>query len=354
MDMDKAELSRACERIVSGKSFYQLDNNCLLEIFDPSVLDKQEASFFAKQYQESLELDDVPSLDYMKIFAAEIGIWKPEYDKFIQEYPDKKRDLLNEIKRLEFRSVEKLKPQTALKKLEKQLNHIEEMRFLIEQNSADYLVHAFKNRYYVWKNTFQNGQRHFASYTFEQFFDQVDGKLIDKIIQECFFPKHITEKIIRKIARNEPWRSIWVTALKTGQLFSKPAVELSDLQRALISWSIIYDNSFESMEPPSDEVVEDDALFDAWMHAKREESDRKRATSKTSLGMPVKAGDKAEVGIVVNTPEDAKRVWAMNNKATQHQITKNQQSINEKGIVKETYLPDSQQLMRNKLAESRK
>lgn len=352
MDIDKRDLAKFCERIITGRSLFYHPSGFYLQVYDPVAIDRQEANILSQSYEESLALEGIPSIEFMELVAEEKGIWRADYDAFLKDYPSKKKELLADIRRLEFRSIERLKPEAALRRLESQYKQINDIKFLLEQNSIEYLTALYKNRYFVFKCTLDAQGNKYYDMSFDDFLKSADGHIIDKIIGECFYPKHITEKVIRLVARNEPWRSMWIAALKAGNLFNRPTCDYTDWQRALVSWSVIYDNAFESMEPPDEDTVEDDALFDAWLHNKHEDNQRKRST-RSSLGAGTTSKDKAEVGVLVNTPEDAQKVWKMNNPHAVAQIKRNQQVINEKGIVKEAYLPDSQQLMRNKLAQSR-
>lgn len=351
MDISKENLSHFCERIVTGKYLFRLDDSKVLEICDATAVLRQEAHFLSESYAENLALDGVPCLELVKIKAAKNRIWQDSFDDFLARYSEKKKGLLQEIKRLEFRSIEKLKPKKELEILERNFKQIKSIDNLLYQNSSEYLVNLFQHKYYVYKGATLNSKPYFTQ-SFQEFLDAPHGNLVNRIIYECYHPKDITEKILRLVARNEPWRSMWLAAVKTGNLFGRSASDLTDLQRALISWTCVYDNAFESMNPPSNEVIEDDALFDDWMLEQQQESERSRATRKINAKTSSLNGDKNEIGIMVDTPEDARRVWGLNNKYAQGQIAQNQQAIQKKGIVKEIHLPDSQQAMRIKLANS--
>ena len=352
MSVQKENLSQYCERIITGKTLFRFPNpSVIVEVHDPDLSCKQEAEFYASEYFQDVTFDEIPSLESLKILAVQKQIWRTDFDQFIADYPKKRKELVQEIKKLEYRSVEKLKPQAALKRLESQLAKIQSVDSLLEQHSLEYLINVFKHKYYLYKQTKIDGVQFFTG-SFSEFLKNTDNTILDRMISQCFYPKHLTESIIRLVARNEPWRSIWLASVKTGNLFPHSGAELTDLQRALISWSVVYDNSFEASDPPSDETIEDDILFDAWLEDRRNESERKRAVNKMSLGSS--SSDKSQVGVIVNTPEDAQRVWKLNTPQTLAVLENNQRAIAEKGIIKEAHLPDSQRIMRNKLAEQQR
>lgn len=91
----------------------------------------------------------------------------------------------------------------------------------------------------------------------------------------------ITE--LREIARTEPWLSYW----KVGGFKTLGSAEgLSSIQKNILIISKMYENAYSYSEPPSDEVINDDDMFDGWMIEERRklEENRKENTVKAGLG----------------------------------------------------------------------
>ena len=88
----------------------------------------------------------------------------------------------------------------------------------------------------------------------------------------------LSENIIRELAREEPWKSLWTTRENSrAKLFNiSDNEELTSNQKHLLIWSQVYDNIQESMDCPTDDVIKDDDLLDGWfvIQAKKREKDR--------------------------------------------------------------------------------
>lgn len=160
--------------------------------------------------------------------------------------------------------------------------------------------------------------------------------LISKIFYERIFP----ESEIRKLARNEPWRTTWRLSVKTGTpLFNRSASEFTRTQSDLCHWSILYDSVYESMECPSSDVIEDDDLLNQWFVEQYE----KKEGGETSSNGPTndRIAQAQEVFIKVDTPEDAKKVYeTMNTPESRRIIQSRQKALFDKGQLREDELPD--------------
>lgn len=79
---------------------------------------------------------------------------------------------------------------------------------------------------------------------------------------------------IREVARYPEWRLTWVLQRENlHTIFNRNVGDLTINQKLLIYWSRIYDSAFESAEPPSVDIVNDDEKFDEWL-ANRELSNK--------------------------------------------------------------------------------
>lgn len=111
-------------------------------------------------------------------------------------------------------------------------------------------------------------------WTDETFFDDRSG-ILDEIRLE-YNKTRIYDGKIRELSRTDPWRLTWNTGNKTN-MFGKTALEMTDEQKNLVAWSRLYDSIYESMEPPSDDIINDDDLLDAWMILQRKKREEKKS-----------------------------------------------------------------------------
>lgn len=107
----------------------------------------------------------------------------------------------------------------------------------------------------------------------DSFFNDHSG-LLDEA-RGIYNRTRIMDAQLRELSRTDPWRLYWTTCDKTN-MFNRPPIELTDEQKSLAAWSRLYDNVYESMETPPDNVIQDDDLLDAWLIIQR----RKRKEGK--------------------------------------------------------------------------
>jgi len=158
----------------------------------------------------------------------------------------------------------------------------------------------------------------------------------------------INENIIRDLARNEPWKSMWIAGKKTNNLFILPASELSDEQRRLVNWSGLYDSVSEYTDSPSEEIFNHDDAFDGWLILKNREQEKTRSEEKIKKRSN-HSNDAPEVVMVMtdvdkdNPEKFRKEVYGMND-PTSRMIVNNRLSVISKADreIKDTDFADIQ------------
>lgn len=174
--------------------------------------------------------------------------------------------------------------------------------------------------------------------THDSFLQENDSVLLSSIIQSTNQLKPIVEKHIRKLARNSIWSIMWGTSKTSGEpLFGKPSTKYTSEQTLLCYWSMMYDSVYESMERPSDRVIDDDEALDKWFKEQRENRDKttkQRNIAKKDIfdGHKVGAGARQEHFVMVDSDAEADDVYDINDKwglaEIQYQIKKVESSQN--------------------------
>jgi hypothetical protein len=177
--------------------------------------------------------------------------------------------------------------------------------------------------------------------------DEYDGwqspdNLLDDIsiyINRC----RITDTQMRELARTDPWRSTWnIHKYCGGGVFGMPAVDLSIEQRSLLAWSALYDSVHENPDCPSEDVIEDDDIFDGWMIKKRRESDKYRAQKFGDEQITnEKIRNSNEVFVFAQTKDDVKRILSANSDESRMILNQRMDKIIKEGKVEEGNMPDS-------------
>lgn len=329
--MEQEAIARLYDRIVSGCKIIQ-DRGQLYVVRDPSSFVRQLAYTKYDATYDQYVLSGTPNLAGVAELLIKRGLWGANSDKLLDKLKNEKIALGKQIREAEFKSNTKKTLEKRLVEVANKLKKLNRQKHYLSNISAEYFAKIEYYRTLVYLLTFDlDGNR---IWTNLENFAAADDSLISLLIKEAYLNEDIGESEIRLLARSEPWRSSWLTAVKTGRLLIGPASEMTELQRAAAQWSIIYDNAFESSEPPSPDVLANDDLFDQWLEA---QSDKRRKGTKEVDKYKNMTG---EIGIVVETPEDAQKVYSMNDAATQHKLKERFQAVSEKGKLGEGQLPD--------------
>jgi len=305
--MDALERQRILDRIISGQCVIR-DQTQLLVVRDPNSFYRMLADeYYEGVYQKLIE-DGVPTQEHTLAILEQRGLWSKAKDQEIETLHDNIRKMRRKLPDYEFKSIEKKKILTAIDVSEKEIKRLNKVKNSLLMNTAEYIANIEKYKKLIFLLTTDIEKR--PKWTdWNAYIDLSDRYILD-IINKVYFDDRINSGAIRELARSEPWRSMWVAACKVGNLLPIPMVDITEVQQALISWSIVYDNVFEHPESPSIDVINNDILLDSWLetqHNKREGEKNKNI----NLGNE-KIKNSAEIFVAVDSIEDAKKVYEIN------------------------------------------
>ena len=123
---------------------------------------------------------------------------------------------------------------------------------------------------------------------------------------------------------------IWNAGKDSREIFPLQACDITDMQKSLISWTRMYDSIYESMETPSDAIIDDDYAIDGWFTAQRKKRDDDRKESEGN-----KLPDSAEVFVPVSNKKEAQRVHDMNTQQGKQVIKSRMKDLEEQGSLEE-------------------
>lgn len=111
---------------------------------------------------------------------------------------------------------------------------------------------------------------------------------------------------IREFSKSAYWRTLWGSFTEKSKIFGNPEC-LTRQQIELISFTRMYDNVYQSMDCPDEEVIDDDIALDGWFI----EQKRKREEEGGKKGKQV-SPNANEVFVPVKNKKDAQNVVNMN------------------------------------------
>jgi hypothetical protein len=324
-------------RIITGVSVvFYLGQSYFIR--DPRPFDLIKTEIYYEKILDDLTMDGVPTEDELRAILLDKGIWTSSHENKIEILKTSIKDIKKKLPALKFKSVEKKTHTNELGKLEKELKNTIMRKTYLLGASAEYLAKIEKYKKLLFHlTTDSKGDSPWDSW--EDFLLEDDRK-VNYLLGESYFNDKIGESEIRALARGEPWRSIWLTGSKTGNLYDGPAVNLTDYQKALASWSIVYDNIFEHPESPDQSIIDDDLLLDEWLEAQSSKNGKKE---KGELITNDKIRNSQMISLPADSVEDARKIYDLNDPMSKEMIKKREKAILAKGALKEAELPDVRQ-----------
>ena len=148
----------------------------------------------------------------------------------------------------------------------------------------------------------------------------------------------VAEDVVRDLARNEPWRTFWTIAQKEGRKFFKyyKDRDYTYNQKNLMIWSITYDNIQESLDCPSEDIINDDDALDGWFISQR----RKREKEKNEKKWGDSKHSNATDIFIMSDEEEAKDIYSINSPESLGIIRERQAALAQKGSLKYEDVPD--------------
>ena len=288
-------------------------------------------------YQQSY-IDGVMDEDENNQWMLENGLWsysEEEKIKVIQKDIEKlKVEIYNA------RNNERLAQtiRAYIRAAEKQLNQLHNKKHIYYSNTCEGIASSEKAIHIVKNSTYKNNELYdFSDVSLSYIMDEYNASIL-------------SEKECRELARNEPWKSMWIIKDKAGiKLFDNPPnTDLTYNQKNIVIWSQMYDNIQESLDCPSKNVIDDDDMLDGWFIIQGKKRDKEKADREFEESVKSdKIKNSSEVFMMASNDKDVDRVDSMNN--IHGNMIKKQRSnlIKAKGSVEQQHFADEQLRLRS-------
>lgn len=284
-------------RLLSGIVIFRLQNSTV-HVKPALVEDKALAEFYAQEAYEDSILEGVLTRDSSKELLIANNFWDDEKDKLLEKLEKNldqmKVDYFNHFYKEDARGYIK----SSIESLKVKIQELKNLQYLFFDKTCEYIRDYTKTCFIIEKTAFlQNGD--LASKKI---------KLID--IVNNYLACSLNDDDIRDLSKTGEWRYIWNS--KGVGIFNQKACELNHDQLSLLAWSQYYDGVHESMDKPSDEIIDDNLALEGWNISqvrKRKEEQKKQDGEKM---LSDKMSDAGEVFIPVKTKRDTENVLALN------------------------------------------
>jgi len=287
-------------RIIRGRLNYRR-GDLLLYIKEPT----QELMFDSIEIYEEAYDKAYHSGVYLKEDIVQMlmdyNIWHPGLDKVAETH----KKNIEELKFAAFKNFYNLKQLQGIKfqirQEEKKLASIYAKKYSLDHLSCEGVASYTKWNWIIENSTFyRTGQK----------YDWKELTLINVVSH--YESQVISNNVFRSIARNDPWRSMWVAGKKGGNLFGLPSCEYTKDQLLLCSFSCMYDNVYESSEAPDEKVIDDDDCLDGWFVDQRKKMEQFKKQQSADNLLSSKAGNSKEVFLMAQDIEDIDYIHSLN------------------------------------------
>jgi hypothetical protein len=318
-------------------------------VIRPLTIDQSvESCYIYNEAYNQAYIDGMMNENEMEEWMMENGLWSHDDSATIEVLKKDLEKLKIEIYNARNNTQIREKIRLYLRKCEKEISKYLMKKNTYYQNTREGFA-ASEKASWVIKNT---SYRDNCLYDFHEL-------SLQYIIDE-WQSSILSDAQIRDLARNEPWRSLWVIKDNTKiKLFTNlENTELTFNQKNLIIWSQMYDNIQESVECPPKDVIEDDDMLDGWFIAQSKKREQERlATELEQNSKNEKIKNASEVYILAQDSKDAERIESMNSahsaniKKQRQSMIKNKGTVNQHDFVDERLKLQMQQTnqMRGKL-----
>jgi len=251
---------------------------------DLTLDDRNYYLFVRDLEQHKARRDGVSTEGEIMQQARQSGFWTEDDDDVEERADDHIAYLEAEFKaRAKFKSRQNIiKLQLEDAKLKKE--YVAGKRNTLKQQTAEYLAHEIASLMLLRRVALRPDDTPLLpdDATFLSFKEEYI-MLLFYLIYEMMGEGALETPEIREIARSTEWRLTWGLARENlPSIFSRNVGDLTINHKMLIYWSRVYDSAFESAEPPEEETINDDDLFDDWLASR--DLERQDKTSKGKSG----------------------------------------------------------------------
>ena len=293
-------------------------------VYAPNMLHSLEASRFSMQAYEDAEYEGVMDQDEMHEWMVEHDLWSNEEDE--------------QLKGIE-KDVKNLREKIYLNRDNVELR--ERIRLYLRAGEDGYAELSFKKNEYS-PNTCEGialSARY--KYIIEHCCTCLNGDLYDfadmsvDFVSSEYQNAALTERQLREIAREEPWKSTWSVYGKSENiLFNNKNRELTQDQKGILIWSTMYDNIQEHHECPSDDVIKDDDVLDGWFIVQRNKREQEKLEGEVEGELTNdKIRNAHEVFMVPDGDKKLEKINSMNNPTARMFKKQREHLIEQRGSV---------------------
>lgn len=284
-------------RIISGTNIIHL-NGLTLEVRPFSVIDRCLSEI---EYQKTYD-DCFMNGFYTHEETLEMIGWGLDQEKALNDiYPKIEQMKLDYFNRFIY-AKDKERIKKAIQEQEDRAMDLMKMKNQLFDKTCEFTAAQNMQLFLITRSTYLNGNL----FNFEN--------VNPLSVLSKYSETTLNEKELREVAKSGRWKALWSSVRDVTKIFVNHPSTYTEEQIGLAIWSKTYDSVHESMDCPSDAIINDDIAIDGWfIYQKRKREDDKKENS-------TKYGKADEVFVPAKNKEDLKAIFQMNSQKAQSKL----------------------------------
>lgn len=331
-------------KLISGINVVKMSSE-LVFIRPFAIEDKVEADFYGNQLYEDLYFSGTLRQCDVEAFMLENNLWTLDQEKQLKQF-DKDIEQIKVDYYKHFYNIQaKERIKFALEGTKEYQKKLANIRYSFADKTCEYIRDYNKTLFLLERSSFINNEL------------SIKGIVSLFSLMSKYTQCMLNESEIRQIAKSAEWKSIWSVSKVGQQLFSNRLSDLTNEQISLISWSKLYDSIQESIEKPSEEIIEDDIAFDGWLIQQsrtRKEEEKKNSADKM---LSDKMSNCSEIILPARDQRDIESIYSLNSLEGKRVLSSTKRDLEKHGEIKESQRTSTRQqiqMQANQMASDRR
>lgn len=332
--MDEGQRYFVTHQILSGIKFITI-NNERYKVIAPSRELKLLAEHVYQDTIEALRFDNFITREKATRLLIGLGMWGPAEDEGLKKLEKHLEDQKVRLYHAMYDREKQTRTRKTIKIIKKNIHKSYVKKYALDHMTLEYHALVTKRKFLIGRCL--RDMNNDVVYEEDGFWN-ANSTILERVV-EALDRDMLSVEDFRELARHDPWRSVWNIG-KDGCM-GIAAADLTEDQKTLTTFAKMYDNAYQSVDCPSDEIFEDDDMFDGWMIDQRRtrEKEQKQKETETLNNIPDKA---QEVFLSAPTREDADKIYDLNTTTSRHVIKERAAMIEAHGTIEAQHLPDTQ------------
>ena len=331
--MEETRRSFLTYQILSGSKYLTI-NDKRYRLINPSKELRILAEHVYQETMDDLKFDSLITKEKCDLLLRGLNIWQPSDDEALKRLEkhldDKKVDLFNAL----YNSERQITIRKAIATAKKGIEKAHARKHSLDYMPLHYHASITKRRFLVALCLQDETNKHVYN---EGSFKTADSTLVEQAIV-LLDQDTISIEEYRELARHDPWRTIWNIGKES--CIGMPPSEWTDEQKMLVTFAKMYENTYQNPDCPSEEVFEDDDMFDGWLIAQKRKREQEQKTKQVDNLKGIKDGAQ-EVFVYAPNREDANKIYNLNDVNGRQKIQQRERFIEHHGSVSAIDLPDT-------------